>query len=110
MKTLHAMERLDLRRARATRLVAALMHELVGVLPDDRYIIRDVHDTLMRVLSNEGIEVISDANRQVLGLPPRGPDGWTAEEIVAMERRRMDEMLRPISMVVPKEPAHDDHG
>jgi hypothetical protein len=110
MNAMGMMGRINLRQHRAMRLVAALMHELSPVLPEDKYVRRDVYDVLTRTLSAEGIEIVTDADREALGLPPRGPDGWTAEEIVTMERRRLDEMLRPISMIVPKEPAHDDHG
>lgn len=43
-----------------------------------------------------GVEVLTDAYRASLGLPPRTTDGWTAEEIVALEQQRLKAMYEPM--------------
>ncbi|MBA8904842.1 hypothetical protein [Aminobacter ciceronei] len=97
MKATEAMDRINFRRRRADVLVAAIMDK-VGHLVDDK---REFCGLLRELLADAGIEVLSDFNRMELGLPPRGEDGWTAQEIVAMERLRLEIMLRPITMTIP---------
>lgn len=52
--------------------------------------------------SKVGAEIISDFTRQQLGLPPRGPDGWTQEEIKAYETRLLHTMLEPFPHTIIK--------
>lgn len=101
-------ERPDLRRRRAERLVAAIMHEAYkNPALDEVY--RDMADVLIKVLSEEGVEVLTDYDREQCGLPARGPDGWTIDEIVALERRRLEVLTRPLTFTVPAlgEPVHE---
>lgn len=83
------MQRYDRRRHRATQLTAAIMRK-VGHLVEDR---REFHDLLFELFHQEGYEVISDYDRAEMGLPPRGPDGWTLEEIAAVEQVRLEVIL-----------------
>ena len=49
------------------------------------------------------VEIVSDFDRQQYGLTPRGPDGWTMEEIVELEKRRLELMFAPMpTHVMPR--------
>ena len=50
-------------------------------------------------LKKRGAYLMTDKDRDAIGLPPRGPDGWTAEEIVAFENYRMQEITHPLYAV-----------
>ena len=62
--------------------------------PSRKDLFRHVKGELMEILMAQGVEIMTDRLRQEIGLPPRGPDGWTVEEIIALEQRRLDEMQR----------------
>jgi hypothetical protein len=32
---------------------------------------------------------------------PRGPDGWTQEEIIALEGKRLEALTRPLAFTIP---------
>lgn len=61
---------------------------------------RDVYDELMVVLSAVGIEIVTDHDRRDVGLPPRGPDGWTIDELHALEAARLERTLSPPPMMI----------
>lgn len=61
---------------------------------------REVMDKLLEILMATGIEIITDRDREQCGLPARGPDGWTLEELVALEKVRLDVMTRPPPMFI----------
>jgi hypothetical protein len=92
--------RINLRRRRADALVAAVMKEIRYHLVD-RDAEAEVARALRHVFYQEGIEILSDYTRAEIGLPPRGPDGWTLEEMHALERARLDAIMRPSQMVIP---------
>jgi hypothetical protein len=77
------------------------MHRLAPIL--DQYeeawrvdLCRQVSRVLFEVLVATGAEVLTDHDRHDLGLPPRGPDGWTVEELRASERwSSMRSLLEP---------------
>lgn len=98
----HQIERMDLRRRRAMSLASAIMNKLEPYINDDAY--RGAYDALAELLGQEGVEVLTDHDRQAHGLPPRGPDGWTTDELIALERRRLELMTRPLSFTVPTSP------
>lgn len=98
MKNLTATEtigRVDLRRRRSEGLVHVIMQWLQPYLADDINYGR-VAGELFNLLRERGYEVLSDFDRQEIGLPPRGPDGWTVEEIIALEKARLDAITRPM--------------
>lgn len=110
MPTLDRMTRVNRRMMRSRAFVAMLMdivHEYMKRHDrnerDQRDVERDVYEKLMETCEQHGIELISDEDRELVGLPPRGPDGWTDEEIIALERVRLELMLRPVvaSVLVP---------
>lgn len=101
MKTYDQMERIDKRRMRAMALTSQIMHIIGKYVPRDveRDAMRDLHYELQDALEKAGAEIISDYDRQQCGLSPRGPDGWTMEEIVALEKRRLELMYAPMPPV-----------
>ena len=66
-------------------------------LPYEAY--EDAYDELIGELHKYGAEIIGDMDREAAGLSPRGPDGWTLEEIAALERKRWETFLAPIRPV-----------
>lgn len=91
------MDRMNLRVHRARALAAAVIQELEhNDLSNTRDVRRAVHDTVLRVFHDHGVEVLTDFDREQFGLPPRGPDGWTVDEIFALEKRRLEMMTRPV--------------
>lgn len=85
--------RMDLRRNRAMPLTAAIFDKMRPFIEPDR--LRDAHEELYSLLLQEGIEILTDQTRAEAGLPPRGPDGWTAAELHALEASRLQLLLPP---------------
>jgi hypothetical protein len=77
---------------------AEIMRIVAKYVPDDRErdCLRDLARELFDKLHAEGVEIITDATRAEAGLPPRGPDGWTQDELVALEHRRLEVMMAPM--------------
>jgi hypothetical protein len=92
--------RTDLRRKRAHSLVAAVLKELRGHL-DDYEVERAVAHAMERVFSQEGVEVLTDYDRAQIGLPPRSGDGWSMDEVIALERMRLEALCKPMAMTIP---------
>lgn len=94
--------RMNLRQRRAQILAAHVMEKLRGHLYEDRErdTLRDVHDILMQTFMEQGVEVLTDYDREQNGLPARGPDGWTTEELLALERRRLEILTRPMPAMI----------
>lgn len=88
MKATDAIPLLDLRRLRAQALAAAIMDEVIDVVPEvDR---RAVYDRLFSVLHQSGASWTTDEERNALGLEPRDMLGWTPSARVAEKRRRLE--------------------
>lgn len=104
MKAFDVIERQDRRRLRAQALTHHIMSIVGKYVNEDRErdCMRDLHRELMETLYNKGVEIISDLDREAMGLPPRGPDGWTVDEIIALEKRRLELMYAPMPpMIIP---------
>lgn len=90
---------LPLREHRADALTAHVLHIIGPFLDEGRE--RDSRPDAARALFqsfyNSGVEIISDADRALAGLSPRGPSGMTKEELAALEARHMEALLRPTS-------------
>ena len=100
MKTATQMiDRIDLRRARAMSMASVIMKAIDPYLDQqlDR-VRRDAFDAIFEIVWQEGVEVLTDPTRAETGLPPRGPDGWTDDEIRALEAARFAVINRPITM------------
>lgn len=90
------IERIDLRKVRADQAVTSILHYIL-----DRYVPsacrEDAHRDLYQKFMEAGAEILTDAHRQEAGLPPRGPDGWTLEEIIALEKHRLEMLTKPLA-------------
>ncbi len=94
------IHRVDLRRRRAEVFVHHALQCIKPHLRDDadmQKIFYDIFDAAYEA----GAEILFDAERARLGLSPRGPDGWTDDEIRAYDSRFLLEMLKPISVTLP---------
>lgn len=102
-----SMMRIDLRRRRAEALTAAVLQKLWPRIdatdPEELHhrITRLVHETMFEVMFEHGVEVLTDHTRAEAGLPARGPDGWTMEELAALERSRLHMLLKPLGITIP---------
>lgn len=95
------MPRLDLRKSRAMSLCASIMQEISPYINPDDY--NHAYDKLLGLLYDEGIEIITDYTRASAGLPKRLQDGWTLEEVQALEKKRLEIMLNPMAPIFIKE-------
>jgi len=92
--------KLNLRRMRAEMFVSAVLNELRPFLreedgPCDRPE-RDAYYALLKLFIDQGVDVITDYTRQEAGLPPRDGEGWTRDELVALEAARLALIMRPM--------------
>lgn len=103
---------IDLRHKRAAALTSFIVHTVSKYICDCdrmRKPMRDLHDELFAEFHKTGVEIVSDYDREAAGLPPRGPEGWTIEELIALEKRRLELLRAPISMIFPhKKEASDE--
>lgn len=102
MKTIDQIQRIDKRRLRAMALTSQI-RQIVGkyVDPDrERDCMRDLTYELQEAMEKIGAEIVSDFDRQQYGLSPRGPDGWTMEEVIELEKRRLELMYSPLPTVI----------
>ncbi len=84
---------IDRRSPRAQQLVAMIMAILKGRIADGEYgsILIELNDLMWC----QGAQVVTDADRQQAGLPPRNHHGMTLEELAVLERRQIEAMLQP---------------
>ena len=78
----------DLRRQRATQLTAALMQELDDIIPDDQR--RETYDRLMGLFYENGAALLTDQDREWLGLERRDALGWTPSERLLRKKQELD--------------------
>lgn len=93
----------DLRHRRAMSLTAMVMRivdDHTRDIRDDSRFLRKINDALMDAFMADGVDILNDFDRERMGLPPRGPDGWTVEEILALDQRRLDAMRADVAPVI----------
>lgn len=92
----------ELRYRRAQALCAHITQIVSPAICEhtERNLRRDVVRDLMEFLFDEGVEMITDQDREAAGLAPRGVSGMTAHELWVLEMHRLDAMTRPITMTV----------
>lgn len=92
----------EMRWVRAQRLVAFIMAAMGKHLCEhgERHGARDASHDLFEALYEAGAEVVTDADRAIAQLPPRGPYGLTAQDLVLLEQRRLEVMRTPL--VIPR--------
>lgn len=93
------MERINLRRRRAAHLTSVVTRELDRAQIPNEYR-QDIFEAIFKIFEQEGVEVLTDFDRQHHGLPSRGPDGWTTDEIKALEFKRLESLTKPISPMI----------
>jgi hypothetical protein len=94
----------DLRRIHAQRFVAEILHIVETHLNDEdrrRRVIRILAEELFDAAWKAGVHVLTDGDRQAAGLPPRGPFGWTDDELRALEDKRLENLRRPVMVLAP---------
>lgn len=98
--------RIDRRRQRADQLTAAILRVIIPYLADETGDERrDAHYALLELLYKAGAEVITDADRATVGLPPRDGMGYTGDELRAMEAFRLNLLMRPMTFTTQSAPA-----
>lgn len=88
----------DRRMHRAQVLVAQVMRLASPYIceHEDRDGARHLYDELLKLFWNGGFDIVTDADRADAGLPIRGRDGWTADELLMLERAHLEAMMKPI--------------
>ena len=109
-KNYRSVIRTDRRRVRAMAFESAIMQIVSKYVPEDRErdCLRDLSRELFEKLDAEGAEIITDSMRDEIGLPPRGPDGWTQDELIALERRRLEVLMSPVPPMIIEKKAKID--
>ncbi len=81
----------DYRFARADVVASHISHALAPLLdrldPKGPVRDKDIYRVIRETLTAVGVEVLTDYHRAEMGLPPRGPNGWTEDEIHLYEKR-----------------------
>lgn len=95
----------DRRRMRAMALTAAAVDAIKPYIDRDYdrnpKALQRASEALFDLFMMKGVEIITDQERAEAGLLPRNELGLTFEELVAIERRRIEVMLQPITMTIP---------
>ena len=92
------------RRHRADSLAAHIMQIVSKYLRDEGREHRDCVRDLLAVFYENGVEVITDADRAIAGLPPRNEQGLTVQELQLLEMHRLQVMMRPLEHFLPLPP------
>ena len=95
----------DRQRRQIDAIVHLVMEAVRKHIPDEgnahKHAVYDLRDAL----ESAGIDIITNEEREKAGLPPRGPKGWTYEELKVLEVKRMEALLRPLPpMIFPAKP------
>jgi len=92
----------DRRRHQVMAIVALVMDAIGKHIPDDGHSHKHATYDLLEALDKAGIDIITEEDRARAGLPPRGPKGWTHQELQIMDHKRLMVMLEPLPpMIVP---------
>lgn len=87
---------------KSRHVTAHLMHILHNILPtnsDFRMINREIEEFFY----SQGIDFITEADRVAAGLQPRDHNGLTIDELRAIDARYLQDLLKPIATIVPKD-------
>lgn len=100
MRVSDSMHHINVRRRRADALAVAAFRKIEQFIDYDKH--RDVMEALIELFCHTGIQVLTDTERAEAGLPPRGPEGWTAQELAVLEAHRLHVLIGPLQPVVFK--------
>ncbi|MVA23182.1 hypothetical protein V6582_17780 [Agrobacterium vitis] len=90
----------NLRRHRTNQIIALFMRELEDNIAPKMH--REVYYALNNALEAMGAELVTDECRRQIGLPPRDQNGWTADELIALEHFRLMMLIKPLQINIPK--------
>ena len=90
------------RRRWAHAVTSHIMHMIGKYLCDhgDAHGARDASSELFEALYESGAYIVTDSDRTAAGLLPRGPYGFTQEELAIMEAKRVQAMLGPMPPMI----------
>lgn len=92
----------DRRRLRTNVLVAEVLQAIGPFLREDERV--RGHEEASRILMHKfyeaGVDFLTDQDRAELGLSERGANGWTAEEVQALEAKRLEALMAPLPPLV----------
>lgn len=100
------MYQVDLRRNRALSLASTIMQELKPFINQDD--INPIMQQIEILFCRLGVEVITDADRQMAGLPQRDNRGWTNDELEMLELARKQNLLKVSCFYDPASERRDD--
>lgn len=103
MKATGELMRQDMRQLRIQPLLHQILHIVTKHIGDEdrrRDAERALYRELFDKLYEEGVELVTDHTRAAMGLPARGPDGWTIEELIALETKRLEMLRAPMPPVI----------
>ena len=103
--TMMQIERQNLRYARAMKLTSAVMDRIDKYIPrrSEDYTPVKIHSEILEFLMAEGVELLTDFDRNEMGLAPRDSSGWTQQEIRAWDARLLMAALSPMPGFIPME-------
>lgn len=93
----------DRRLMRAQSLTVAIMQEISKVAHFQNNEMRQIQDIVLNAFYQEGVEIITDADRAMAGLPPRDTKGWTPQELWVREKVNLEKLLKPFNITVDAE-------
>lgn len=95
---------IDRQRQQTMAVVHFVMQAIGKHIPDDGSSRKHATYDLFDALDKAGVEIITAEHRVATGLPPRGPKGWTNQELQIMEAKRMQAMLAPMPSFIMTTP------
>lgn len=98
---------IERRRIHTDQLVASILSIVGPFIGDEsgkeRNAMHDCSHALFEALYKAGATIVTDADRHEAGLPPRGDNGWTQQELAALEARHMELLTQPMSsQILPR--------
>ncbi|MCF1468533.1 hypothetical protein FS764_16625 [Agrobacterium vitis] len=100
MKNRFTATEFNIRKRRSNEITALLMRELQDFVAPK--IQNEVYYTIKNTLEAMGAELVTDECRRQIGLPPRDQNGWTADELIALEHFRLMMLIKPLQINIPK--------
>jgi len=93
----------DRRHINAQKFVAEILHIVEQHFSDEdrrRRVIRILAEELFDAAWKAGVYLLTDADRAEAGLPERNFSGWTPEELLTLEAKKLEALLRPAPLIL----------
>lgn len=92
-----------LRQMRAQRITSQLMRILDKHLRHDPDIsLRKIHEDILDMFFKADVDIVTEIDRINAELPRRNAYGFTREEMVIMENKKIEAMLKPFPQLIPE--------